>query len=119
VEVAREPPRGPFDGVLADAPCSGSGALAREPDARWRIDAEALARLAAAQDEVLARAVAAAREGGAVVYATCSLFEEEGEARVRAALARGGVALEEERRRWPHRDAGAGFYMARLRKVSR
>jgi 16S rRNA (cytosine967-C5)-methyltransferase len=116
VEVARDPPAGAFDGVLADAPCSGSGALAREPDARWRIDAAALVRLTAAQDEVLESAAARVRRGGALVYATCSLFEDEGEARVAALLARGAFALEEERRRWPHRDPGAGFYMARIRK---
>ncbi|MFL5262608.1 MAG: RsmB/NOP family class I SAM-dependent RNA methyltransferase [Anaeromyxobacteraceae bacterium] len=116
VEVAREPPSGAYDGVLVDAPCSGSGALAREPDARWRIDAPSLARLVVAQDEVLARGAALVRPGGALVYATCSLFREEGEARVAALLARGGFALEREARRWPQRDPGAGFYLARLRR---
>jgi 16S rRNA (cytosine967-C5)-methyltransferase len=114
VEVAREPPEGSWDGVLVDAPCSGSGALQREPDARWRIDEAALRRLTAAQDEVLARGAGLVREGGALVYATCSLLREEGEDRVAALVARGGVALEAEQRRWPHRDAGGGFYMARL-----
>jgi 16S rRNA (cytosine967-C5)-methyltransferase len=116
VEVAREPPGGRFDGVLVDAPCSGSGALAREPDARWRIDVPSLARLVAGQAEILARAAPLVREGGALVYATCSLLREEGEERVAELLARGGFDLEAESRRWPHRHPGAGFYMARLRR---
>jgi 16S rRNA C967 or C1407 C5-methylase (RsmB/RsmF family) len=45
------------------------------------------------------------------------LFREEGEERVAALLARGGFALEAERRRWPHREPGGGFYMARLRRA--
>jgi 16S rRNA (cytosine967-C5)-methyltransferase len=117
VEVAPGLPEGTFDGVLVDAPCSGSGALRREPDARWKVDAEALRRLAAAQDEVLAAAAERVARGGALVYATCSLFREEGEDRVKGLLARGGFAIELERRRWPHRDPGSGFYIARLRKT--
>ena len=51
--VSREAPSGEFDGVLVDAPCSGSGALCREPDARWRIDDAAVARFQETQGEVL------------------------------------------------------------------
>jgi len=114
VEVAPGPPSGSFEGVLVDAPCSGSGALQREPDARWRIDEAALSRLMAAQDEVLARAARLVRPGGTLVYATCSVLRDEGEERVARLLAAGGFALDEERRRWPHRDPGGGFYVARL-----
>ena len=116
VEVAAGPPEGAFDGVLVDAPCSGSGALQREPDARWRIDAAALRRLAAAQDAVLRAGAARVRPGGVLVYATCSLLREEGEERVAAFLPGGDFALEEEGRRWPHQHAGGGFYWARLRR---
>jgi 16S rRNA (cytosine967-C5)-methyltransferase len=116
VEVLGAAPDGAWDGVLADAPCSGSGALQREPDARWRIDDASLARWRAAQDEVLARAEALTRRGGVLVYATCSVLREEGEDRVAALVARGEAELDREVRRWPHRDAGGGFYMARLRR---
>ncbi len=116
VEVCSAAPEGAFDGVLVDAPCSGSGALRRDPDARWRFDVAALRRLVAAQDQVLAEGAGRVRRGGALVYATCSLFREEGEERVRALVERGGFSLEEERRRWPHRDPGSGFYIARLRR---
>ena len=115
VAVAADEPAGPFDGVLVDAPCSGSGALAREPDARWRASDGAVARFAAMQGEILARAADRVRKGGALVYATCSLFREEGEAVVEEFL-RGnpGFALEVQARRWPHLHPGAGFFMARL-----
>jgi 16S rRNA (cytosine967-C5)-methyltransferase len=115
VALAPAEPGGEFDGVLVDAPCSGSGALAREPDARWRIDPSAVARFGEAQREILERGAARVRPGGALVYATCSLLEDEGEAVVaRVLAARPELRLEAQWRRWPHRHAGAGFYLARL-----
>ena len=115
VLVVREEPTGAFDGVLVDAPCSGSGALAREPDARWRIDDAAVTKFQKAQADVLARGAERVRAGGALVFATCSVFREEGEEVVLAFLAANpAFRMVAEERRWPHLDAGAGFYMARL-----
>ena len=117
IVVAREDPEGEFDGVLVDAPCSGSGALCREPDARWRIDDEAVARFQETQAGVLRRAAALVRPRGALVFATCSIFQEEGEGVVRPFLAANpGFRLALEERRWPHRQPGAGFYLARLER---
>jgi len=115
VLVLRDEPAGEFDGVLVDAPCSGSGALAREPDARWRIDDEAVARFQEAQADVLSRGAERVRPGGALVFATCSIFREEGEEVVLAFLANHPTFRREaEERRWPHLQPGAGFYLARL-----
>jgi len=120
VEVARAEPAGAFDGALVDAPCSGSGALQREPDARWRCGAAAVERFRAAQLQILSRAAGRVAPGGALVFATCSLFREEGEDVVEEFLhGHGDFALEEARRRWPHRDPGAGFYLARMRRTTR
>jgi len=102
-----------FDLVFADAPCSGSGAWRRNPDAKWSFTPEALARLAALQDEVLASAARFVRPGGRLVYATCSLLEEENGARLRAFLAGSGFELVEELRLTPL-EGGDGFYAARL-----
>ena len=63
--------------VLVDAPCSGSGAWRRQPDARWRLTPEALADYRAAQDEALAAAAPLVAPGGWLIYATCSLLNEE------------------------------------------
>ena len=115
VEVAREEPSGAFDGVLVDAPCSGSGALCREPDARWRIDDAAVSRFQEAQAAVLRLGARLVRPGGTLVFATCSVFREEGEGIVGPFLAENpGFRLVFEERRWPHLHPGAGFYLARL-----
>ena len=80
--------RGGFDTVLVDAPCSGSGTWRRRPDARLRSVPSSLPRWASQQGELLAAAAEAVRPGGALVYATCSVFVEENEAVVAAFLAR-------------------------------
>jgi 16S rRNA (cytosine967-C5)-methyltransferase len=78
--------RGKFDRVLVDAPCTGTGAWRRNPDARWRpMDLE---RLLDVQREILDSAARLAKpDGGRVIYATCSLLREENEAQVEGFLA--------------------------------
>jgi len=76
-----------FDRVLVDAPCSGSGAWRRAPDARWRLDGDRLAAYHAAQGQALARAALLPRPGGRLVYATCSILPSENERAVAAFLA--------------------------------
>ena len=66
-----------FDRVLVDAPCSGLGVLRRRPDARWRIDAAAVERLATLQRELLDAAVTLVRPGGTLVYSVCTLTNRE------------------------------------------
>lgn len=73
-------PPGSFDRVLVDAPCSGLGVLRRRPDARWRVDAASVDRLAAVQRSLLDAAVALVRPGGHLVYSVCTLTEAEGPA---------------------------------------
>ena len=75
------------DCVLVDAPCSGTGAWRRSPDARWRLNPEMLAGYRAAQAEVLARGARLVRPGGRLVYVTCSLLPSENEKQVEAFLA--------------------------------
>jgi 16S rRNA (cytosine967-C5)-methyltransferase len=117
VEVSSEPPGGEFDGVLVDAPCSGSGAISREPDARWRIDDAAVARFHEVQRAVLEGGAKLVRPGGALVFATCSVFREEGEDVVEPFLREHPEFwLAASERRWPHREPGAGFFLARLER---
>ena len=66
-----------FDRALVDAPCSGLGALRRRPDARWRMQPDAVARLAALQCELVDAAVALLRPGGTLVYSVCTLTKAE------------------------------------------
>ncbi len=68
---------GCFDAVLVDAPCTGLGTLRRRPDARWRIEASAVARLAELQRNLLDGAVGLLRAGGQLVYSVCTLTAAE------------------------------------------
>lgn len=79
VADGRHPPFPPatFDRVLVDAPCSGTGSLRRRPDARWRIDADAPARLAAIQRGLLDAAAPLVKPGGRLVYSVCTLTAAE------------------------------------------
>ncbi|WP_323042273.1 RsmB/NOP family class I SAM-dependent RNA methyltransferase [Gemmobacter sp.] len=106
---------GGYDLVLADAPCSGSGAWRRQPEARWRLDAGRLAALNALQDEVLDKAAAQVRPGGWLAYATCSLLDCENTERVEAFLARNPRFAPDRQMRLTPLDGGDGFFLALLR----
>ncbi|HYD62572.1 MAG TPA: RsmB/NOP family class I SAM-dependent RNA methyltransferase [Noviherbaspirillum sp.] len=69
-----------IDRVLVDAPCSGLGTLRRNPDMKWRQSPESVVELNAKQTAILASAARLVKPGGRLVYATCSLLDEENEA---------------------------------------
>jgi 16S rRNA (cytosine967-C5)-methyltransferase len=99
-----------FDRILVDAPCSGTGTLGRNPEAKWRLTPADLADLQARQIALLKHAREALAPGGLLVYSTCSLEAEENEDVV-AAVAPADVVAG-TMRRLPGRDAGDGFYAA-------
>lgn len=124
---------GKLDRVLVDAPCSGFGTLRRNPDLKWRHPPEAIAELAAKQQRILAAASRLVRPGGRLVYATCSVLEEENEAVAAAfctahadfeplscaallAEQRIGLDTGERLRLWPHRHGTDGFFAAAFRR---
>ena len=120
-----------FDRVLVDAPCTGTGVLARHPEARWLRRPRDVERNAALQGALLAAAWPRLRPGGVLVYSTCSLEEEENDAVVdrfltgvrRARLEPAGPLFPGTpwARRCiqtlPGRDPGDGSFAARIRKV--
>ncbi len=129
------PPLRPRDLVLVDAPCTGTGTLARHPDARWRLEPGAPAEMAEIQDAILDGAAEVVREGGLLLYATCSLEPEENEERVEAFLRRhphfilegtddSGVEIPDAAtdasvlRALPQRTGTDGAFAARLRRRS-
>ncbi len=75
-----------FDGVLVDAPCSGSGTWRRNPGARWNVGPDDLTALVARQERLLHGAASGVKPGGRLVYATCSLFMAENEGVVQSFL---------------------------------
>jgi 16S rRNA (cytosine967-C5)-methyltransferase len=70
---------GKIDRVLVDAPCSGLGTLRRNPDVKWRQTPESLVELNAKQISILSGAARLVKPGGRLVYATCSVLDEENE----------------------------------------
>ena len=77
---------GRCDLVLIDAPCTGSGAWRRNPDAKWRMRPGALEQRIKDQDETLESALRFVKQGGRIVYVTCSVLRAENEDRIAAFL---------------------------------
>ncbi|MGA8223652.1 MAG: 16S rRNA (cytosine(967)-C(5))-methyltransferase RsmB [Candidatus Acidiferrales bacterium] len=100
--TAALPFRDEFSRVLVDAPCSGTGTLARHPEIRWRLEREQLSEFHALQVAMLSNAAGQLARGGRVVYSTCSMEAEENEEVVEEALTGDGslrrVALREAAR---------------------
>jgi 16S rRNA (cytosine967-C5)-methyltransferase len=78
---------GGFDGILVDAPCSSTGTIRRHPDVAWLRQEADIAALTSLQKHLLQKAVSLLKPGGTLVYCTCSLEPEEGEAVVAGLLA--------------------------------
>jgi 16S rRNA (cytosine967-C5)-methyltransferase len=87
VADARDPAIGPVDGVLLDAPCTGTGTFRRHPDARWRLKPSDMAVLPMLQRQILRAAASLVRPGGLLVYSTCSIEDDENDAPVDGFLA--------------------------------
>jgi len=118
---------GKADLVLVDAPCSGTGTWRRNPELRWRLTPERLARFVATQAYLLDLAWELVRPGGALVYAVCSLVADEGRSQAEGFGARssavseappipGGRAAGPGRLLSPGHDETDGFFVARWRR---
>jgi len=127
---------GAADRVLCDAPCSGIGALRRNPEARWRLTPDELAAMPAKQRHILDGYAPLVRVGGRLIYATCSILPEENDAVAEAFLAAhpgfvempakeilGAVRAAEigdgkRLRLLPHRHDSDGFFAAVFRRTA-
>jgi len=78
----------PFDRILADVPCSASGVVRRNPDIKWLRRPDDIAQFAAQQAVMLERLWSLLAPGGTLLYATCSIFNEENDGQMRVFLAR-------------------------------
>jgi len=107
----------PYDRVLCDVPCSGSGTWARDPDAKWRFTPEKLATLNRTQEEILNAAALLVSENGVLSYATCSLFAEENEKRIAAFLESHPEWQRVFSRQWDLSEGADGFFIAHLRRA--
>jgi 16S rRNA (cytosine967-C5)-methyltransferase len=124
---------GKIDRVLVDAPCSGLGTLRRNPDVKWRVRPESITELNVKQLSILNGAARLVKAGGRLIYATCSILDEENEAIVTQFLAANDAfslvpmkdVLEEQRiplemtdylKLVPHRHQTDGFFAAVLER---
>ena len=129
-------PEAAFDAILLDAPCSATGTIRRHPDLPFVKDGSELPSLTALQSQLIDRALGWLKPGGRLVFSTCSLFPEEGEAQLAAALSRhpgltverpdlpgvdpawwtpeGALRLRPDY--WADKGGMDGFFLARLRK---
>jgi len=88
----QDPGRDGFDAILLDAPCTSTGTIRRHPDVAWLRQENDITQLTGLQKRLLQKAASLLRPGGRLVYCTCSLEPEEGEAAVAGLLeAEGGL----------------------------
>ncbi len=122
-----------FDRILADVPCSGFGTLRRNPDLKWRRGEEDIKRLSKLQLSILKNLAVYVKEGGVLIYSTCTVFHEENEDVVERFLG-GNPEFQLDRmdkvlpekfhsfiqnryfKTFPPRDEMDGFFVARLIK---
>ncbi|MBT8408736.1 MAG: RsmB/NOP family class I SAM-dependent RNA methyltransferase [Alphaproteobacteria bacterium] len=112
--TAELPVHAPFDLVIADVPCSGSGAWRRAPQGKWLLTEARLAELEAMQADILDQAAALTRPGGWLIYATCSVLQAENEAQITAFSQRHSGWRCDVSRRFTPLDGTDGFYTAHL-----
>ena len=118
-----------FDAILIDAPCSGTGTIAHNPEIRYFIHPTDFAELAAKQLNILQTAARVLKRNGRIVYSTCSLETEENEAVIEKFLAGRAdfvkakphvadrfLTTESFGRTFPQRDATDGFFISMLIK---
>ncbi len=107
------------DAVLIDAPCSGLGVLKRNPDAKWKLDADFIARVQKEQAEILESNSKILRFGGTLVYATCSILPTENEAQVENFIKNNpSFRLIKQETLLPNRTGHDGFFIAVMEKMA-
>jgi 16S rRNA (cytosine967-C5)-methyltransferase len=115
VQVSQvEHPKGPYDVVLCDVPCSGSGAWRRAPENKWRLTPERFQETTTLQSQILDTAAGLVGPAGVLAYATCSILRSENEDQVKAFLTRHPGWSCAEQHRFKPEDGGDGFFVATL-----
>lgn len=109
---------GPFDLVLADVPCSGSGSWRRAPEGKWRLSSQRLEQLVNLQAQIMDRASKMVKPGGVLAYATCSILRPENDAQIDAFLSRNSAFTEAARHHFTPLSGGDGFFLALLQKAT-
>ena len=118
VRLVEKPARhAPFDLVLADAPCSGSGSWRRDPQGKWLLTPARLAETLAVQAAILTEIAPLVVPGGYLAYATCSLLQAENDDQIQGFLARSSDFSLIGQHHFTPLSGGDGFYLAVLRRA--
>lgn len=105
------------DRLLIDAPCSGLGVIKRNPDAKWKLQADFIENIKRTQQSILQQYQIMLKPGGKMAYVTCSIMPSENSKQVRLFLSNNnGFSLIEEKIVMPSISGYDGFYMALLQK---
>ena len=110
---------GKADRVLIDAPCSGLGVLRRNPDSKWKLQPEFLENIKKVQQEILQQYSKMVKQGGKLVYATCSVLPSENQNQIAEFLdSESGKDFElvKDHKVLAHISGFDGFYMAQLER---
>lgn len=114
-EVTR---KAPFDLVVCDAPCSGSGAWRRAPEGKWSLTRDTLDEICATQSQILDNAAALVGEEGHLAYATCSMLNEENSQQIQGFLDRNEDWTLSRQAGWQVQNGTDGFFVTVLTRVS-
>ncbi|MFA9229211.1 MAG: RsmB/NOP family class I SAM-dependent RNA methyltransferase [Microgenomates group bacterium] len=119
VQIVQDPStHAPFDLVLADVPCSGSGSWRRDPQGKWALTETKLADLIQTQAKILRDVAEFVCPGGTLAYVTCSLLADENEIQINGFMnAVGGWNLMKTHRFTPL-EGGDGFFCAVMKKAN-
>lgn len=118
IEILENPEKSsPYDLILVDVPCSGSGSWRRDPQGKWALTPERLKELIAIQTGILERVAPMTVPGGMLAYATCSLLLDENEVQIAAFLGRHPEWELQFERRFNPLAGGDGFFLAILTRI--
>lgn len=107
----------PFDVVICDVPCSGSGTWRRAPHAKWGLAPSDLEQLCDMQADILRKAAALVHLDGRLVYATCSVLKCENDDQIAAFLGQNPEWICTHKSSWPVAANGDGFFVAHLKRA--
>ncbi|WP_425038603.1 RsmB/NOP family class I SAM-dependent RNA methyltransferase [Primorskyibacter sp. S187A] len=110
-------PKGSYDLVLCDVPCSGSGSWRRSPDGKWKLTPKELSDIRCVQTDILRKAAGLTAEGGVLAYATCSILHCENALQVSEIKEEIQNLSEVLSRQFLLSDGGDGFFVSVLQKA--
>ncbi|MGO1650663.1 MAG: RsmB/NOP family class I SAM-dependent RNA methyltransferase, partial [Sphingobacterium sp.] len=106
-----------FDGILVDAPCSGSGTWGRTPESLSQFNKKAVSEFSILQQSIITNVVPYLRQGGSLLYITCSVFEQENENVARFVEEELGLKLVQQRSITGYTNRADTMFVAQFLKV--